>query len=481
MVRLGPILQVIGWLLLALSLLMLIPAAVDAYNWNPDWLAFVESATMTAFVGGALVASTMGSRFRPFEIRQGFLLTTMCWLGVTSFAALPFLGLGTDYTDAFFEAISGVTTTGSTVITDLDLSPPGILLWRALLQWIGGIGIVVMAILMLPFLRIGGLQLFQTESSDRSETIVPGAFRLTIWICSIYSVLTIACAASYHVAGMSLFDAITHAMTTVSTGGYSTHDESFGFFASPTLEWIATIFMLSGALPFVAYIKSVRGQRRALLEDSQVRALIGLLLALSLGSSISLVFYHDFAPIDAIRLSAFNIASIVTTTGYASTDYTTWGTFAVGMFLILTFVGGCTGSTAGGIKIYRFEILIKLIRGQIVRLISPNQVVVPIYSGRALPDDVPSSVLAFLAVFMATVGAFTVALTGMGLDLITALSASATTITNVGPGLGPIIGPAGNFASLPDAAKWILSVAMLLGRLEIFTVLVLLHPRFWQP
>ena len=476
-----PVARVLGLMICALAAVMLIPAAVDAAYENPDWTAFVESAAVTGFIGGAIVLATQNGRAFELSLRQAFLLTVASWLTVTAFSALPFLGLGLDYTDAFFEAISGITTTGSTVITGLDGLPPGILLWRSLLQWIGGLGIIVMAIVILPFLRVGGMQLFYTESSERSEKVVPSAFHLSAWIVTIYLVLTAACALLYGAEEMSAFDAINHAMATLSTGGYSTHDASFAYFQKPATQWTATVFMLAGALPFVTYIRFVKGERRAFWRDPQVRGLLRFLTLAALAMAAWLWTTRDIAFLDALRLTAFNITSVVTTTGFASDDYSAWGPLAVAAFLMFTFVGGCTGSTSGAIKIYRHQVLWLTVRSQLLRLASPHRVVLLRYGSRKGPPDVPASVLAFIAVFMATVAVFTIALAGMGLDLETAFSASAAAITNVGPGLGPIVGPAGNFAVLPDAAKWVLSVAMLLGRLEIFGVLILFDPQFWRP
>lgn len=468
-------------MLCGLAGVMLVPAAVDAALGNPDWIAFVESAAVTVFIGGAMVLATGHAGAFELNLRQAFLLTVACWLAVTAFSALPFLGLGLDYTDAFFEAISGITTTGSTVITGLDHLPPGILLWRSLLQWVGGLGIIVMAIVILPFLRVGGMQLFHTESSERSEKVVPSAFHLSAWIAAIYVTLTGLCALLYGIGEMSAFDAINHAMTTLSTGGYSTHDASFAYFQEASTQWTGTAFMLAGAFPFVAYIRFAKGERRAFWRDAQIRSLLRFLVIAAVAMAVWLWATREIDFADALRLTAFNITSVVTTTGFASDDYGAWGPLAVGAFLIFTFVGGCTGSTSGAIKIYRHQIIWLVLRAQLMRLVTPRRVVILRYGSRSVPPDVPVSVLGFVAVFFATVGLFTIALAGMGLDLQTALSASATALTNVGPGLGPVVGPATNFAGLPDAAKWLLSAAMLLGRLEIFSVLVLLDPEFWRP
>lgn len=470
----------VGITLCALAILMLLPALVDLVDNNSDWQAFLVSSVLTFFLGGLLVFSGIELQSREVELKEGFVLTTVSWLATAAFAALPFIGLGLGYTDAYFEAMSGLTTTGSTVLSGLDDLPRGILLWRSILQGLGGIGIVVTAIFMLPFLRVGGMQLFHTESSDRSEKVVPRSSQLILSIVRIYIALIAMCAVIFGILGMTPFDAICHALTTVSTGGFSTHDQSFGFFNSQPLEWAAIVFMTLGALPFVAMIKVTNGNAIEFWRDSQVRGYIGFLIGVAVVFAIWLAEARGIELSEALLLATFNVVSIATTTGFASNDYMEWGPFAIGLIFLLTFVGGCAGSTAGGIKTYRFQVAGLLIKGHFLSLMSPHRVSPLRYNGRRLPDDVPFSVIAFLAIYMATVAFFTLILTGLGIDLITSLSAAATAVSNVGPGLGETIGPAGNFAGLPDAAKWALSIAMLLGRLELFTVLVLLRPEFWR-
>ncbi len=467
-------------MLCTIAAAMVLPAVADFADDNPDGRVFISSAVFTFFIGGLLVLVAYDDQPVNLGIKEGFLLTTICWVTLTAFAAIPFAGLGLSYTDAYFEAMSGLTTTGSTVLTKLDQLPRGLLLWRALLQGLGGLGIIVMAIIMLPFLRVGGMQLFQMEHSDRSEKVVPRAVELTLAIASIYIGLTVLCIIVYTALGMSLFDAICHGLTTVSTAGFSTHDESFGFFRSAPLEWACIVFMLLGALPFVVFIKAIRGNNSALIEDSQVRGFILFVISISLIMTFWLAAVRGLPFLDALRTATFNVTSIITTTGYASTDYTQWGSFAVGLFFLLKFVGGCSGSTSGGIKIYRLQVMGLLTRSHFVHLMSPNRVVTLTYNGRRLPPDVPFSVVAFLAIYMTTVGIFTLILSGMGLDLVTALSAAAQAVGNVGPGLGDYIGPAGNYSSLPQPAKWVLAFAMMLGRLELFTVLVLFRIEFWR-
>jgi trk system potassium uptake protein TrkH len=467
-------------MLCVIAAAMLLPALVDLADDDPGWKVFVASAVLTFFAGGLLALFAYDEKASRIGVKEGFLLTTSAWAVIAAFAAVPFLGHGLDYTDAYFEAMSGLTTTGATVIAGLDNLPRGILLWRALLCGIGGLGIIVMAIIMLPFLRVGGMQLFQMESSDKSEKVLPRAFELTMATAAVFMGLVLICAFLYTWFGMKGFDAICHAFTTVATGGFANYDASFAHYTEPEILWTGIVFMALGAMPFVVFIKAVRGKPGALWQDGQVRAFVGFLAAVSLIMAVWLVFTRNISFLDAITLSSFNVTSIVTTTGYMSDDYSKWGTFAVGVFFLLMFVGGCSGSTAGAIKIYRLQIAHMLTRSHFLHLISPNRVVTLTYNGRRLPADVPFSVVAFLAIYFAVVGAFAVLYAAMGLDFVTAFSASATALGNVGPGLGEIIGPSGNFVPLPDAAKWALSFQMMLGRLELFTVLVLLRPEFWR-
>ncbi len=470
----------IGITLCALAALMLLPALIDLVDANQDWQVFLVSSMLTFFIGGLFVFSGIDLESSEIELKEGFVLTTLSWLVTAGFSALPFVGLGLGYTDAYFEAMSGLTTTGSTVLSGLDNLPRGILLWRSLLQGLGGIGIVVTAIVMLPFLRVGGMQLFHTESSDRSEKILPRSAQLIVFIVKIYVSLIVLCTLTFGLLGMTAFDAICHALTTVSTGGFSTHDESFGFYKSAPLEWACIAFMVLGALPFVVLIKAVNGRSSEVWRDTQVRGFVGFLAGVSVLLAIWLAETSEIEFWDALLLASFNVVSITTTTGFANIDYMEWGPFAIGLIFLLTFVGGCAGSTSGGIKTYRFQVAGLLIKGHFLSLMSPHRISPLRYNRRRLPEDVPFSVIAFLAVYMATVAFFTLLLAGLGIDLITCLSAAATAVGNVGPGLGDTIGPAGNFASLPLAAKWALSAAMLLGRLELFTVLVLMRPEFWR-
>ena len=477
-----PVLFILGLFVVALGVAMLLPMLVDAATGHPDWQIFALGAGVTVFVGGALILMNR-SEAVTLDVRQGFLLTTCSWLVICAFAALPFTfgEVNLSFTDAFFEAMSGLTTTGSTIMVGLDAMPPGVLLWRALLQWLGGIGIIAMAVAMLPFLRVGGMQLFRMESSDRSAKILPRAGQIAASFGAAYFVLSVACAVCYWIAGMGAFDAITHAMATLSTGGFANYDSSFGHYGSAAIDWVGTLFMLAGGAPFVLFVQALRGTPSALWRDSQVHAYLGVVGAASAGLAVWLWLTRDMGFMDALHHSAFNVVSVVTTTGFASTDYTTWGSLAVAVFFFLTFVGGCTGSTAGGIKLFRFEVAMILMKSQMRRLAHPSGVFVRLYHGRPLTDEVVNSVSVFIFVYVVAFALIATGLALVGLDLVTSASGAVTALSNVGPGLGPIIGPAGNFAPLPDAAKWLLSLGMLLGRLEFFTVLVLLTPKFWRP
>lgn len=477
-----PVLFINGLLLVILSLGMIAPLLADLASGNPDWQVFLASGLLT-FTFGSLLAVSQAGTVREVNVKQAFLLTTTSWMVLALFAALPlrFSNLGLDITDAFFEAMSGLTTTGSTVLTGLDTMAPGILLWRAILQWLGGIGIIVMAIAVLPFLRSGGMQLFRTESSEMSaERVVPRVKRMTGGIAVTYFLLTIGCAVALWTAGMTPMDAAVHAMTTLSTGGFSTHDASIAYFHSAIIELIILVFMVAGAVPFIAYLKLANGNVRALTSDPQVRGLMGILLTMTIMVAAWLVVRDNFSITEALLMAAFNIASIITTTGFASADYALWGALPLGAFFLMTFIGGCTGSTSGGIKILRFQVLRKALSGYLWRLTYPHGVRPATFGGNRITPDVVVGVLVFTLAFLMMTALTALILTAMGLDLDTAISGAATAMANVGPGLGSIIGPAGTFKELPDGAKWVLAVAMLMGRLEVFTVLVLFTPGYWR-
>jgi len=481
LVAVGPVLFIIGLLMSLLAVAMGLPAIADLATGNPDWHVFAGSAAVSLFVGVGLMLTTRTGMHTHLNLRQAFLLTTMSWLAVAVVGALPFAfsELGLSVSDAFFESMSGITTTGSTVIVGLDSAPPGILLWRALLQWLGGVGIIVMALAVLPMLSVGGMQLFQTEAFDTPDKVLPRAAQLAGGIFVIYVLLTGIWALGLWLAGLPGFDAIAHAMTTIATGGYSTKDGSVGHFANATAEWIIIAGMIVGSLPFVYYLRMVRGELTPVLRDSQVKWFLSIVIISVASVSLWVWMVIDFSTLDSLRYSAFNVISVMTGTGYATTDYGAWGGFPVMLLLCLMFVGGCAGSTTCGIKIFRFQVLYATAKAQVARLLVPHGVFIPYYNRKAIPENVSDAVMGFFFLYIVCFGLLAAVLAALGLDFVTAISGAATAISNVGPGLGDVIGPAGNFKTLPEAAKWLLSFGMLLGRLELFTVLVMFSPAFW--
>lgn len=478
--NLRPVLYVIGLFLMALAKLMLWPVIYDLLTGQTDIWRFIQAAAITAGSGIALSLLFHTSEFH-LKSRDIFLITNGCWLTMSLFAALPlWFKLDISYTDAFFETMSGVTTTGSTILTGLDTMPHDVLLWRSILQWLGGIGFIVTAVAVLPFLKVGAMRLFQSESSDWSEKAMPRSGSIAKGVVGIYCGLTASCAYLYFLGGMNGFEAINHAMTTLSTGGYSTSDSSMGHFDSCFIVWVSTVYMILGGLPFVLFVRCLKGDFSCLYKDTQARAFLIFLLLLWGAFSFWLWLESDHSFWKSLTLVAFNTTSTITTTGYALGDYTLWGGFSIIMFFFLTFMGGCSGSTAGGIKIFRFQIGARLLNIQLKQLVHPRACFVQTYNGQPINSDILRSLVGFCFFFALLITFLTLLLSLCGLDPLTSLSGAATAVANVGPGLGDIIGPAGNFTTLPDIAKWLLSLGMLMGRLEVITVLVLFTPTFWK-
>ena len=481
MIDLRPVGYVVGLLVAALGLTMLVPMTLDLAHGTGHWPAFLEAAIVTGLVGGLISLACANGVSQGLTIQQTFLLTTGVWLALPVFGALPFALGATEarFVDAFFEAMSGLTTTGSTVLSGLSDLPEGLLIWRAMLQWFGGIGIIVVAMVFLPELRIGGMQIFRSEGFDTFGKILPRATEISSRISVIYFLLTAACALCYSLAGMTAFDAVSHAMTTVATGGFANSDASFADFG-PAVEYVAVVFMVLAALPFVRYVQLLAGSSMPLFTDKQVRVFFAIVAVAALTITCWLWGSAGTVSETAFRKALFNTTSIVTGTGYASTDYMLWGAFPVVMIFFLGLVGGCAGSTSCSIKVFRYQLLFSSIKAQIKRIHSPSGIFTPRYAGRTVSEDVLSSVMAFFVVFIVSLGLFSVALGTTGLDFVTSISGAAAALANIGPGLGPIIGPAGNFAGLNDTAKWLLIAAMLIGRLELMAVYALLTVNFWR-
>jgi len=471
----------IGVLLIILGAFMLIPFLVELI-YDEKNITFLSSSFVTIFIGILLVLTNL-EESRKLNLQQAFLLTTLSWLSIALFGSLPFLlsNLNLSVVDSFFESMSGITTTGSTIITDLDNAPKGILIWRAILQWLGGIGVIVMAIAVLPLLNVGGMQLFRMESSDSTEKILPKARAVTLMISTIYITLTFACGLAYWIFGMNVFDSIAHSMTTIATGGFSTYSDSIGYFKNPKIEIVSIIFIILGSLPFIAYIKFIKGNKKIFFKDSQIKALIYVLFF----SILIMFLYLSFISngnnfLENLRISTFNIVSILSGTGYVTTDFSLWGKFPLVFFLFLMFVGGCAGSTTCGIKIFRFQILGKFILNQVKKIVYPNGVFSMRYNDEKISNTFIYSIITFIFLYFFIFFILSALLSLNGLDFVTAISGAASAISNVGPGLGNIIGPSGNFYELPDFSKLSLSLGMLLGRLELFAVLVLFFPSFWK-
>ena len=460
---------------------MLMPIFVQLL-YNETNSTFLSSASITVFIGILLILSNLEEN-KKLNLQQAFLLTTLSWLSIAVFGSLPFIlsDLNLSFVDSLFESMSGITTTGSTIITNLDNAPKGILIWRASLQWLGGIGIIVMAITVLPLLNIGGMQLFRIEGSDTTEKILPKTREVTLIISIIYLTLTFACGIAYWVFGMSIFDSIAHSMTTIATGGFSTYSSSIGYFQNPKIEIVSIIFIILGSMPFIAYLKFVKGDKKIFFKDTQIKGLIYILII-----SVLLIFMYlmlnnkEYGFLENLRISTFNVVSILSGTGYVTADFSLWGKFPLIFFLFLMFVGGCAGSTTCGIKVFRFQILGHFILNQIKKLVYPRGIFSMKYNNEKISNTFIYSIITFVFLYFFIFFILAALLSLNGLDFVTALSGSASAISNVGPGLGEIIGPNGNFSDLPNFSKLSLSLGMLLGRLELFAVLVLFFPSFWK-
>ena len=470
----------VGILQIILGISMVIPILTQ----------IIYSEIDSSFIGASIISIIFGVLFflsnlnheKKLNLQQAFLLTALSWLSIAIFGSLPFVfsNLELSITDSFFESMSGITTTGSTIITNLELAPKSILLWRAMLQWLGGIGIIVMAITLMPIMNVGGMQLFKISSNDSSEKLLPKSKEISLKLIYVYATLTTLCAATYKFFGMTTFDSITHSMTTIATGGFSNYNESIGYFDSLPIEISSMIFIILGSLPFIAYIKFLNGNKAIFFSDVQIKSFKKIIIF-----SIILLFIYSFfqnADYSQINIRAifFNVISILTGTGYVTGEFDGWGSFPLIFFLALMFIGGCAGSTTCGIKIFRIQILYLFIINQLKKIIYPKGIFLIKYDKNTVDDKFMASIISFIFLYLVIFFLITAFLSFSGLDFVTAVSGAATSISNVGPGLGSTIGPNGNFASLPEMSKWILSLGMILGRLELFAILVLFLPSFWR-
>ena len=457
---------------------MLIPVIAQFFYHEIDSSFF--GASIVTIIFGVLFFLSNLDHNKKLNLQQAFLLTALSWLSIAIFGSLPFVFsyVNFSFTNAFFESMSGITTTGSTIISNLENMPKGILLWRALLQWLGGIGIIVMAITLMPIMNVGGMQLFKISNNESSEKILPKSKEIALRLIYIYSSLTALCALSYKFLGMNIFDSLTHSMTTIATGGFSNYNQSIGFFNSVSIELSAMIFIILGSLPFIAYIIVLGGNKKIFLSDIQIKTFIKIIFF----SVIVLTIYLSLNNSNQLNLRSifFNVISILTGTGYVNAQFDNWGGFSLVLFLILMFIGGCAGSTTCGIKIFRIQILYSFISNQIKKIIYPKGIFILKYNQNAVDNKFVASIISFIYMYLVIFFIITALLSLTGLDFITSISGAATSISNVGPGLGSIIGPNGNFSTLPDVSKWILTLGMILGRLELFAILVLFLPSFWR-
>lgn len=465
-----------------MAVAMLLPAAIDLRDGSDDWLIFVRSAAATGALSLLILLATQNQNTR-FTPRLGFLLTACLWLTASFLGSIPlyFSHLPISYATAFFEAMSGVTSTGATALTGLDDMQRGILLWRSLLCWIGGVGFIGLALLMLPSLRAGGLALFHMENSDKSEKILPRMNQIALGIILAYLSLTAACMISYFAVGMSIFDAINHGLATVATAGFSTHDNSFGYYqGNQKLLVVSTIFMALSALPFVLYIKAFMPHRMKSLADPQVKLFFTIVIGFSFVLAIVLQANTHIPFGDALISASFHFVSVITTTGFTIEDYSLWGPPAMGIFFLASFLGGCAGSTSGGIKMNRLIILWSLTQASLARLVMPHAVIKIRYGSSEVSGEIAQNVLLYLFLYISSLIIGAVLLASLGLDFVSAFTGALSALSNVGPGFGDTIGPVGNFSTIDDPALWVLSFLMLVGRLELVTIFILFTRTFWM-
>jgi len=481
MSKLKSSLFVIGNLLVFFSIYSFIPGIIDYYSEGTDWVVFFVISIICLFTG-LNVSFVFKKKDHDVDILSAFLLTLISWVLLTLISSIPFY-LGTtnlSFINSFFESMSGLTTTGATVINDLDNTSKSILIWRSMLQWLGGVGIIVIAIALFPILKIGGMQLFQSEFSSKEEKVLPRTKTIAAGIGVVYILLTILCSFSLFLTGLNLFDSIAHGMTIVATGGFSTKDMSIGFFDSIYTEIIVMVFMVIASIPFIYLFQTMRGKFSDLLKSSQVQFFLFLILISTIIVSFWLKKYYEVDFLQALRISAFATISISTGSGFSTYDFSIWGSFTTLLFLFLMLIGGCSGSSSCGLKIFRVQILIKSSFTLIKKIIQPRGVFLPSYNSREISEEILTSVTGYFFLYIFIFGFLSLLIAFDGQDILTALSGAAATLANVGPGLNEAIGPSGNYAEISDTTKLFMCLGMLVGRLELFPILILLSPQLWK-
>lgn len=480
-VRPAPILFFVGVVSCCFGFAMLAPMLIDIADGHEDYAVFLICAAGTLFLGAGLAFATY-DRSQQITLNETLLLLPATWLTICLVSAVPFMlsELKMPLADAMFESVSGLTNTGSTVIVGLDNLPRGLLLWRSLLMWIGGFGVVTIAVLALPFLRIGGLQLFSLDLSPNSSKFLPRITEVVRQIGVIYAILTFLCTFSFWVAGMGFFDAVNHAMSAIATGGFSTYDAGFGAFNSASIEWVAVLFMLLGAMPFGLYIIASYGRPGTLWRDEQVRLFLAIIAAATLMIALWRLVHEDIAILEALRSAAFAVVATITTSGFTGHDYSLWGGFPETVAFLLMLIGGCTGSTVGGIKVFRVLIMLKTLRMQVRRQIYPHGAFRVTFNGETVSDTIRTGVATYIFTYLLLLVLLMLAISAFGLGFTESLGAAATALGNVGPGLGPNSGPCCTFKEVPSGVKWLMSFGMLAGRLEILILLIPFSRSFWR-
>lgn len=482
--RVFPVLHVLSQLIMIFSGTMLAPLAVSLWYGDPAQRVYDESFVLT-LVSGAIIWLCTRAHKRELQSRDGFLLVVLVWTVLPMFATLPLMLHidGLSFTDAYFETVSGITTTGASVLSGLDALPPSINFWRCELVWLGGMGLIVLAVAVLPLLGVGGMQLYKAETPGpmKDAKLTPRITETAKGLWLVYAGITVMCVISFHLAGMTWFDAVCHSFSTMGLGGFSTHDASFGYFNSPAIEMVAIIFMLLAGINFATHFVACRQKSpRPYKTDPEAKWFVAITLLSCLGIALFLKLhgvYGDF--FTALRHASFNVVSIATTTGFASVDYSLWPVFAPLWMLFLCCFVSSSGSTGGGIKMIRAQLLFLQGLREMVRLVHPQAQVPVKISGQVIPNRIVFAVLAFMSLYGASVTAMTFLLLASGLDFITAFSAVIASINNTGPGLN-LVGPATTYAVLSDFQTWVCTIAMLMGRLELFTVFVIFTPAFWR-
>jgi trk system potassium uptake protein TrkH len=476
------IINVVGVLTLFLGLTMIFPLVVGFYYGDDSRIPLISSILITVACGLSIYIIFRGSAIESISPREGMAIVSIGWAAVSLFGALPFfLGLEScSLTDAFFESMSGFTTTGASILQDIEGISKGILFWRSLIQWLGGMGIIVLSLAVLPFLKVGGMQLYKAEvPSPVPDKLKPRVKETAETLWKVYVLLSVLQVIFLMFGGMSLFESLCHTFTTLPTGGFSTRNASIAHYQSTYLDTVFTIFMILAGINFTLHYQLLRGRPLAFWRDSEVRFYLGLLLILICMVSINIygtVYDHVG---DAIRFGAFQVVSIMTTTGFATADYGRWPAMSQLVLLMCMFIGASAGSTGGGVKCLRVLLLFKYCYRELVSLVHPKAVAHIKIGGRSVPDDIVRSIIGFLALFVGLFVVCSILLAALGVDFFTSFGAVAASIGNIGPGFG-LVGPAGNYASIPALGKWLLAGCMLLGRLEIYTVIIFLAPDFWR-